>query len=307
LTVWMICGCGVAPGAGFSWSQKEGEYIDLLYNGRKLTRYMYAYDTSNEQRRFETYKPFLHVFDENGEKLLTNGPDGEHPYPKKNITYPHHRGIFIGWRRLGFGGRYYDTWHMQVPQVHQRFLERTAGPDKATLTALIHWNDEQGKPMVEERRRMTVYRPSGKTILLLDVETELRAVRGEVKLDGDPEHAGLQYRAHNDVASGGPEVKARYLFHKEGINPRRDKDLPWVAMEYGLNGKRYTVEYMNHPGNPKGTIYSAYRDYGRFGAFFKHVLPAGQSLKLRYRIWVGKGQMPSRQELARRYRSFIGR
>lgn len=71
---------------------------------------------------------------------------------------------------------------------------------------------------------------------------------GEVYLNGDPEHAGFQYRPHDKVAKGPAGVKAKYLFHKEGIDPKKDKDLSWVAMEYGLNGKRYCVQYMSDPG-----------------------------------------------------------
>jgi len=58
---------------------------------------------------------------------------------------------------------------------------------------------------------------------------------------------------------------------------------------------------MNHPNNPKPTIYSAYRDYGRFGAFFKKKIAADETLTLRYRIRVGRGKMPGRRELAGRY------
>ena len=106
----------------FSWKDTEGQYLDLLFDGRRVTRYMYAYDTSTPQRVFETYKPLHHVFDAQGKNLLTNGPDGEHEYTKK-IKYPHHRGIFVGWNRLEFGGQRYDLWHMPgVAQVHQKFL-----------------------------------------------------------------------------------------------------------------------------------------------------------------------------------------
>ncbi|MHC4643660.1 MAG: DUF6807 family protein [Planctomycetota bacterium] len=118
----------------FSWKDTEGEYMDLLFDGRRVTRYMYAYDTSTPQRVFETYKPLHHVFDAQGTNLLTNGPDGEHPYlkdsdkPGEKIQYPHHRGIFIGWNRLEFGGQRFDLWHMSgVSQVHQKFLDRDGG------------------------------------------------------------------------------------------------------------------------------------------------------------------------------------
>lgn len=292
-------------GKQFSWRDRKGQYLDLLFDGRKVTRYMYAHDTSSDQRIFETYKPFHHVYDASGD-LLTNGPDGESPYLKKAILYPHHRGIFIGWNRLTFEGQQYDLWHMpQGHQVHQAFLERIAGPVLARSTALIHWNDKNGEPMIAERRQTTVFRQSDPTVLLLDFQTDLKAVRGDIFLNGDPEHAGFQYRPHDAVAKGDKEVKAKYLFHRDGIDPRKDRDLPWVAMSYGLNGGRYSVLHMNHPDNPKPTIYSAYRDYGRFGAFFTTDLAAGQSLRLNYRIWVGRGELPERRDLANKYLVFV--
>jgi hypothetical protein len=66
---------GFGPVEAFSWQDKAGEYLDLLFDGKKVTRYMHAHDTSGEQRAFETYKPFHHVFDTSG-NLVTNGPDG---------------------------------------------------------------------------------------------------------------------------------------------------------------------------------------------------------------------------------------
>jgi hypothetical protein len=291
----------------FSWQNIESQYLDLLFNGQKVTRYMYKHDTSSEQLTFETYKPFHHVFDSSG-NLLTNGPDGINPYIQDEILYPHHRGIFIGWNKLTFDNQQYDLWHMrEAHQVHQEFEGLIAGPVLAKSQALINWNDNNGEPIIAEQRRTTVFRQSYPTILLLDFHTELRAVKGEVFLDGDPEHGGFQYRAHNDVAAGGKEVKATYLFHEDGIDPRTNFDLPWVAMSYGLNNQRYNVQHINHPDNPKPTIYSAYRDYGRFGAFFKETIASSETLTLRYRILVGYGEIPKRPELANRYSAFVNK
>ncbi len=296
----------------FAWKDKKGEYLDLLFDGRKVTRYMYAYDNSSKQRILETYKTFLHVFDAQGQNLLTNGPDGLHPYLTNKILYPHHRGIFIGWNRLEFGGKRYDFWHMGEQgrvQKHQKFLELTAGPVLAKSSSLVHWDDKNGQTIIAEERETTVFRQGDPTVLLLEFRTELKAVGGDVFLDGDPEHAGFQYRPHDDVAKGAKDVKATYLFHKEGIKDRikthEDKDLPWVGMSYGLGGRRYSVEHINHPDNPKPVIYSAYRDYGRFGAFFKKEIKAGETLTLRYRIWVVEGEMPERQEMASKYAAFV--
>jgi hypothetical protein len=128
---------------------------------------------------------------------------------------------------------------------------------------------------------------------------------GDVLLNGDPEHAGFQFRAHNDVANGPAEVKAKYLFHDDGIDPKTDLDLPWVAMSFGLNGTRYCVQHMNHPANPSPTVYSAYRDYGRFGAFAKTEVKAGETLALRYRIRIAEGDLPAREVCKGHYEAYV--
>jgi len=286
----------------FCWKDKTGNYLDLLFNGRKVIRYMYAYDDSSPQRLLQTYKPFHHVFDAQGENFLTNGNEPD-------SLYPHHRGLFIGWKNVQFKGREYNFWYLDknkgMVQKHQKFLQQTAGPVLAKSKALIHWNDRKGQPIIVEQRKTTVFRQPDPTILLLEFRTQLKAVNGDVFLDSDPEHGGFQFRAHNDIVKGPKELKAAYLFHKDGIDPHKDKDLPWTALVYGLNGRRYTVQHINHPDNPKPTMYSAYRDYGRFGAFFKQKIKAGETLTLRYRISIVEGKIPQRQEMTSKYLAFV--
>jgi hypothetical protein len=61
---------------------------------------------------------------------------------------------------------------------------------------------------------------------------------------------------------------------------------------------------MSGPSIPKGNTYSAYRNYGRFGAYFKKPVAKGETLELRYRFYVAKGDMPDRKEFAQRYTAF---
>ncbi len=49
---------------------------------------------------------------------------------------------------------------------------------------------------------------------------------------------------------------------------------------------------MSAPTNPKGTRWSAYRDYGRFGAYPKAAVKSGESLTLKYRFLIAYGDMP---------------
>ncbi len=295
----------IAPldAGGMSFRDNGGRSLDVLCDGTPLLRYMTEFDPSTPQRRFETYKPFLHVYD--GSQRLTNGPDGQSEYVAEKILYPHHRGVFIGWNKLACEGKRYDLWHMpNVAQVHQRFEEKRAEGDVAQFVSVVHWNDPDGEPLIVERRHITARRLADPTVVLLDWRSDLTAVRGDVELDGDPEHAGVQYRAHNDVGAGPDEGKAQYLFHADGIDPRKDKDLPWVTLSHGLAGNRYWVQQMNHPDNPKNTVFSAYRDYGRFGAFFTGKIEKGQTLTLHYRFWIGRGETPSRENLAAHYAAY---
>ena len=305
-TTFVIAVIGIWAGAiGLAQAEmlfrdNDGTSLDLLRDGSVLLRYMTDYDPSTPQRRFETYKPFLHVYDDG--QRLTNGPDGESEYVADNILYPHHRGLFIGWNKLRCNGQRYDLWHMpNVAQVHQRFEEKTATDDVARFVSVVHWNDPEGKPLLVEQRSVAARALAAPGIVCLDFVSRLQAMQGDVELDGDPEHAGMQYRPHNDVATGDAEGKAKYLFHAEGVDPRKDKDLPWAALTYGLGDVSYTVQHMNYPENPEGTVYSAYRDYGRFGAFARTTIDKGETLTLRYRLWIGRGNALQRDRCAARY------
>jgi len=284
----------------FTLKDTPGRHLDTLYCGRIVTRYMYANDTSNATKAHETYKVYNHVFDAEGKEPITKGAGGK---------YTHHRGIFIGWSRVKAGGQGMDTWHMKNCRIeHQKILAQTAGPALARTTTLIHWNDKAGKAFLAEQRQITVYAQVAPAIVLLDFRTRLTATEGEVTLSGDPEHAGCQYRPHNDVASHGRKADklTKYMFYKESIKGKGqfEKDMPWVCMSYWLREVRYNVQHMSHPMIPKGNTYSAYRDYGRFGAWVPTKVPAGGTLELRYRYYVGVGDLPDRAVPTARYAAF---
>lgn len=139
-------------------------------------------------------------------------------------------------------------------------------------------------------------------IVVVDFVSRLRAVGGAMRLDGDPEHAGVHYRPANEVVAS----ETTYVFPKENANPKADRDYPWVGETCTLNGKRYSVVHLNHPDNPKETVYSAYRDYGRFGAFFKKDLRKDDVLTLKYRFLISEGEMPDVTAIQKAWDGFAG-
>jgi hypothetical protein len=283
-------------GAGeFAIKDQPGSRLDLLRDGKVLARYMAAHDTSTPARRDETYKPFVHVFDPEGTAPITKGAGGD---------FTHHRGIFIGWNKMTVAGKSYDRWHMKGgDQVHEKFTTQKSGADGASFTSLVRWTgDTAGATLVEEERSIALLPAPAPAYAMIDMSSRLKAVDGETLLDGDPEHAGLHFRPANEV----DRAATTYLYPKENAEPHKDRDYPWIGESYTVAGKRYSVVYLNHPSNPKDARISAYRDYGRFGLFFKTTIPAGETATFRARFLVFAGELPGAEFIQRHWNEYAG-
>jgi hypothetical protein len=281
---------------GFSWHDHPGHHVDLLFDKRPVVTYHYErLDESSSASRVRTYKVFHHLYTPRGDRVVTNGLSDD---PK--VHSPHHRGIFYGFNRISYGdGRTADIWHCTngAYQAHDRFLSADAGPVLARHRVGISWHG-QDRAFAEEERELTVYNvPGGQ---LVEFASRLRSLSGPVRIDGDPQHAGFQFRAHNDVdaMTAGETIYVR----PDGVGLRGETrnwdpktgrgpvNLPWDAMSFVLGGKRYTVAYLDHPTNPKEARFSE-RDYGRFGSYFEYTIDEGKPLTVRYRLWLQEGLM----------------
>ena len=208
LFIWSLVTPALAGTADVAIQDSPGDHLDVLIDGKVATHYMYAYDKSTPERLTATFKPFLHVFDADGKTLITNGAGG---------AYPHHRGIFIGWHKIAVGDKTYDRWHMKGGEiVHQKFAEQKTENGSATFTAVNHWNDDTGKPFLIEERTMQVG-PAAPLAgrLVIHFTAKLSATDADVKLDGDPEHAGIHYRPSDDL----DRAKTTYIYPKEKAEP----------------------------------------------------------------------------------------
>lgn len=287
----------LSPSFSADWSLKEtpNEYLDVLHNGKVIARYMTAYDKSTPERLLETYKPYLHIFDADGAAPITKGPGGE---------YTHHRGIFEGWMQIGINGRTYDRWHMKGgEQAHQKFLQQKADAKGASFTSLVKWDGDDDEAILEDERTFSFLPAPAPYYAVVDVTSKIKAVAGDITLDGDPEHSGLQFRPAQEV----DRSKTTYLYARKNADAHKDVDYPWFGETYSLNGKNYSVVYLNHPENPKGARISAYRDYGRFGVFFKTSIPKGETLTLKVRFLIAQGEMPSAEAIQKSWNKYTGK
>jgi hypothetical protein len=254
----------------------EKQFVDVQKDGVVVARFMMAHDTSSDKTRQETYKPYIHVFDPTGALRITKGPGGE---------YPHHRGIFLGWN-INVGGKSFDLWHMTGgDQVVTKVQAGAAGADKVELTADVDWG-KKGEPIMSEVRRMTFASAPKPFYLSIDVKSSLKPLQGDATMGGDPEHAGVQFRPSENI----DRSKTVYMFPGEkskGNTP----DLPWMAEIMTIEGKTFTVLYMSAPENPKGAKSSAYRNYGRFGAFPTGVAKADAPFVTHYQWLIAEGDV----------------
>jgi len=294
---------------GFTWRDQPGHHTDLQLGDRKIVTYHYEQlDESTPASRVRTYKVFHHVFSPNGDRIVTGGLNED---PK--VHSPHHRGIFYGFNRIAYGdGKRADTWHCidGAFQQHERFLASEQGLVLARHRAAISWHGRDAA-FAEEERELTVYNVPGGH--LIEFASCLRSTSGRVRIDGDPQHAGFQFRAHNDVDAY--TTNETVFVRPDGVGKRGETrnwdpqtrqgpvNMPWNAMSFVLGGKRYTVAYLDHPENPKEARFSE-RDYGRFGSYFEYTIEKDKPLIVHYRLWLQEGLMRP-EEVAALSNNFI--
>lgn len=298
---------------GASWTLTEGanadgpgKRVEIQSDGRTVARFIHGDGQM---------KPYLHLLGELGELLTNGGLDaGGQPAGR----YPHHRGIFIGWNRIASDLGTFDLWHFNNGGRMEvlRFEKLQGGGNDATLTATIAWRagkkDDGGSDLLlTETRTLRISRPAGGATQV-DAHFRLEAARG-LTLGGDLQHAGIHFRAANDVALRANETS--YLSDPADKDtkgrdwkpgpPRKDRagnetkpartpavgQLNWCRLRFPIGDRWYAATQINAPSNPVEEL--SWRDYGRFGYFFKRTLAAGETLDLDYRFIVERAEAPA--------------
>ena len=316
---------GLNPNRLFQWHDDGSTQAELQFGDRPVIKYMYEpVDDSSKQRRGETYKVYHQVYTPDGSRLITKGPGG---------LFPHHRGLFYGFNRISYGGQKADVWHCSKgeSQGQRKSLEQVGGPVMGRDLNAIHWRGQDGQPFVSEVRE-TTSRKIG-TATMIDFHSTLENVSEHtIEFRGDPQHAGFQFRASQDVPDHTKHLT--YYIRPDGVGEpgkfrnwsgkkneselnRNHINLPWNALCMALpkdaenaQGKlaetdvdRFTVCYLDSPDNPKPSRFSE-RDYGRFGSYFESDLKPGESFSINYRVWIQAGAM-SLDEINALSRDFV--
>lgn len=289
----------------YQWHDDGSTRAELQHDGNPVMAYMYEeVDNGSPERRKATYKVFHHVYSPNGDRLLTKGPGG---------LFPHHRGIFFGFNRISYGeNQQADVWHCNQGESQiNRKLVTTTNPVFGQSRSLIDWNGRDGQPFAKESRELTAIKLNNATVI--DFRTSLVSLVDKLKLDGDPQHAGVQFRASQLVPDktknltyyNRPDGQAKPGKFRNWSNKKNESDinkshinLPFLAMTIAIpdpatEGKKtensvYTIAYLCDDANPKPSRFSE-RDYGRFGSYFQTTVVPEAPLSIHYRYWIIDG------------------
>lgn len=303
---------GLSTNRVFEWNGDTEFQSELKYADQPLVKYMFEpLDDSSDLRRGETYKVYHHVYTPDGSRLITKGPGG---------LFPHHRGIYFGFNRISYNGKQADVWHCNhgESQSHEKNLLKMGGPVFGRDVNEISWRGRDGEPFATEIRDIT-YRKIGNSTLVEFHSTITNVTEHAIDFKGDPQHAGVQFRASQDVPDYTrhltyyvrPDGKGKPGEFRNWSNKKDETkvnlahiNLPWNAVSFALpqdaetaDGKldesqvnRFTVCYLDSPGNPKPSRYSE-RDYARFGSYFETTLKPDESFSVDYRFWIQEGEM----------------
>ena len=278
------------PSFAFDITVAEKDHVAVANGGKVVAKLMMANDLSTPEKHHETYKPYMHVFSADGSTRLTKGA---------GFNFTHHRGIFLGFSKIAFGGKSYDRWHMKGgDQVVTKVT-----PGENTFTAHIDWQGDTTAPFLTEERKFSFTTPAKPFYLGIEMNSAIKAVAGEADMNGDPEHAGAQFRPSELVDT----KTTTYVFPGENIDAHKVRDLPWAAEIFTVEGKTFTVVILNHPDNPKDTATSAYRDYGRFGMFPKGKATTEAAFKLRYQWLIAEGDVRDAAAFQNAWNAFAGK
>ncbi len=285
---WIASSLHAADGFGIQIADKD--HVAVARDGQVVAKLMMANDLSTPEKHHATYKPYLHVFDPSGSTRLTKGA---------GFNFTHHRGIFLGFSKISYGGKSYDRWHMKGGD---QVVTRVTAAD-SSFVAHIDWQGDTAAAILTEERRFAFTTPAKPFYLGIDMTSAIKPVSGEAIMDGDPEHAGAQFRPSETIDT----TQTTYLLPGEKANAHKDRDYPWAAEIFTVEGKTFTVVILNHPDNPKDTAFSAYRDYGRFGAFPKGRATAEAPFRLHYQWLIAEGAVRDAAVIQQAWNAFAGK
>jgi hypothetical protein len=276
----------LAPGVRID---RRGNDLEIRIDGELFTRY----DTSTGPN-----KPYFYPLVGPGDRRLTR----RYPIEKsvgESTDHPHHRGLWFTHGAVN-GLDFWSEGARAGKTVHRQYERIEGGPVYGAFRARTDWIAPDGKKICEDVRDVRVYPLADGR--LMDVEVTLHATDGPVVLGDTKEGAfGIRVADSMRVRGGGGHIETS-AGKKDG--DAWGKRAEWVDTYGPVDSAVVGIALMDHPQNLRHPTWWHARDYGLFAAnpFGIHdfeasrpagagdyTLPAGGTLRLRYRLYLHRG------------------
>jgi hypothetical protein len=280
-------------GTGYSWNSKKGEYTEVTVGlgiGAPIWRYLHSpFDNSTPEKHDQTCKVSYGLYN----MMPSKGPYMGPP-PAHSVNFAFNK-ITLN------DGRECDIWNGKPDDTHQAhtgFAATEINRFVARQRATIDWHGPKNEVFAKEEREITSYY-LGRRGIMMDIVSRVKTTDdGVVKLRGDPQSAGFQFRPHDSVK----ESEKQILFirpdgkgtpgeaRNEKPKDKKAPQTPWEASSYILGKSRFTAAVLAHPGNPAEARWSESTS-GQLGNSFEWDLTKKAPLTVAYRVWLGNGEV----------------
>lgn len=245
--------------------------VDVMIGGKLFTSYLYGSKMT---------KPVL---------VPIRTPSGvevnrKHPLTEAegaSTDHFHHVGIFFAVDKVNGT----DFWvnSSPPPQIkHIKITELTSGPGRGKLSTIMHWIDNNGRIVLEEKRSMFFLAPEHENEYAIDFSMDLAAKDAKVVFD-DIEEGMFAIRVSDYLRQGRAKLSLEFdeplpkesidgtgfYFSSNGDETAKNiwgKRARWVALQGIRQQKVVGVAILNHPASINYPTYWHVRDYGLFSA-----------------------------------------
>ena len=280
-----------SAGTGGIDAKNDGEgRIDILQGGKLFTAYHYA----------EKYKkPFLYpVLGANGARLTRGWPMEE--FPGEPQDHVHQKSLWVAHGEVNS----VDYWGEGGGSGTQRTDELVAvesGDAFVRIHAKNSWVNRADETILAEEREYVFYNTPA-AARSIDLTVTVTATEGDVTF-GDTKEGGMCSLRVNPVINGNAAGEIRNSLGQVGERECWGRRAAWCDYSGPIDGRVNGIAILDHPKNLRHPTCWHVRDYGLMAAncfgysYFKStheksgdfVLPAGESVTFRYRVFVHAG------------------
>lgn len=293
--------CLAAAWSAFSLATSRGNAAEITVDksdngavvkidGQRFTEYVAKSGT----------KPILWpVIGPTGKAMTRSWPMNADAPPSEKRDHPHHRSFWFTHGEVN-GVDFWSEGKNAGRIVHREFA-RLASQPTPTIIAINDWQDRDGKKVCEERQTITFGADDGRR--WIDFTTAVTASEGPLTF-GDTKEGSFGVRVAGtmkvDAKQGGKIVNSE----GQTDGGAWGKPAAWVDYHGPVEGETLGIAILDHPSNFRHPTPWHVRTYGLFAANpfglhdfaggdknvdGKHAIAQGETLTLRYRVVLHKG------------------